>query len=328
MSANVGDQFGVGNRHLLNKVYNWFYLGINVGSSVSIFLCPILLESPKFGPRYAFGLPGVFMLIATIVFWSARKKFVHAPPGGLGFIKECGSKEGLSALGRLSTIFVFNVIFWALWDQSQGGEWTLQARDLDLRVLGYEVIPAQVGLVNAFFVILFIPLFNFVIYPAIGRFFTLTALRKIGIGLFVTAFSFVIIWWLQAQIDAGAKPTIYWQVLAYAFITTGEVMVYGTGLEFAYTQAPNSMKSAIMAIFLFTTSLGNQFTAAVNFAIPSLKRLGMDLEGAAYFRFYTFLMLAAAIVFVFVSRKYKGKTYLQGAVLEADAAKEALVETR
>src|SRR5260370_21487104 len=82
VSANVGDQFGQGNKHLLARAFSWFYFSINVGSVVSIWVCPILLDDPRFGPHYAFCLPVLFMVIATIVFWMGRKKFVHVRPGG------------------------------------------------------------------------------------------------------------------------------------------------------------------------------------------------------------------------------------------------------
>src|SRR5207237_10244432 len=86
VSANVGDQFGDSNKHLLSRVFGWFYFSINLGSSFSIWLCPVLLRDPNWGPRYAFGLPGVLMFVATVIFWLGRKKMVHIPPGGLGFL--------------------------------------------------------------------------------------------------------------------------------------------------------------------------------------------------------------------------------------------------
>ena len=82
VSAHVGDQFGAGNQHLLSRAFGWFYLSINLGSSISTFLCPILLNNKTFGSHYAFGLPGLLMLIATIIFWMGRKKFVHIPEEG------------------------------------------------------------------------------------------------------------------------------------------------------------------------------------------------------------------------------------------------------
>lgn len=323
VSANVGDQFGDKNKFLLSKVFGWFYFSINAGSSISIYLCPILLNNPAFGPRYAFGLPGILMFVATIVFWMGRKKLVHIPPGGLTFVKECFSKEGLGVIGRLSIVYFFIIVFWSLWDQSSGGEWTLQAKNMDLNFLGFHFLAEQVQIVNGIFVLAFIPLCNYLIYPFLNKIFTLTPLRKIGIGLFLTALSFSVIWWIQVQIDHGAHPNVGWQILAYVILTFGEVLVSITGLEFSYTQAPNRMKSAIMALFMLAVSLGNQFTALLNFSIPALKRAGFDLEGAAYFRFFTFLMLVTAIIYVFFSRFYRGKTYIQGDDIETGALSKA-----
>src|SRR6266446_7216896 len=42
VSANVGDQFGPSNQHLLTRVYSWFYFSINAGSTAATILIPIL----------------------------------------------------------------------------------------------------------------------------------------------------------------------------------------------------------------------------------------------------------------------------------------------
>ncbi len=311
VSANVGDQFGESNKHLLSRVFGWFYFSINLGSSFSIWLCPILLRSPNWGPKYAFGLPGVLMFIATIIFWLGRKKMVHIPPTGLGFLRDLKSKEGLSVIGRVWIIYAFTMIFWALWDQSSGGEWTIQCQKLDLHFFGLTFLPEQVQVVNGILILTFIPLFNYVLYPAVSRIFPLTSLRKIGIGLFLTALSFVVIWQIQVQIDQGARPNVGWQLLAYVILSAGEVMVSITGLEFSYTQAPNRMKSLLMAMWLLSIALGNQLPSVISFLIPKLKAMGMNLEGANYFRFFTLLMFGAAIIYIFISQLYRERTYLQ-----------------
>ncbi len=115
VSTNVGDQFGETNKHLLPKLFNWFYFSINSGSALSTLLIPWLLEpgsiwdwlrnllpaavsdflvSPRLhSPDVAFGLPGIFMVIATIFFWMGRKKFVHIPPAGRQFIDDAMPRE-------------------------------------------------------------------------------------------------------------------------------------------------------------------------------------------------------------------------------------------
>jgi proton-dependent oligopeptide transporter, POT family len=159
-------------------------------------------------------------------------------------------------------------------------------------------------------ILIFIPLVNYVLYPAISKVFPLTPLRKIGIGLFLTALSFVVIVWIQGRIDQGLKPSINWQLLAYVILTLGEAMVSITGLEFSYTQAPNSMKSSVMALWLLAVSAGNFFDAQFN-AWDINADGTRKLTDYQYFTFFTFLMFGASIVFVLVASFYKGRTYLQ-----------------
>jgi POT family proton-dependent oligopeptide transporter len=317
VSANVGDQFGESNKHLISKMFGWFYFSINAGSFISTILCPWLLSAPGYGPRWAFGIPGIAMFVATIFFWAGRKKMVHVPPAGLGYLKETFSKEGLITLGRIAMVYVFILFFWALWDMSNGVEWTLQAQKMDLHFLGMNLQPAQVQTANPILILLFIPLVNYVLYPFIDRFFPLTPLRKIGIGLFLTAGSFAVIVYAQHLIDLGLKPTIWWQMLAYVILTLGEAMVSITGLEFSYTQAPNSMKSSVMALWLFAIASGNIFDAKFN--AWDLKPDGTTkLTEFQFYSFFTILMFAASVCFVAFAMFYKGRTHLQSQAPTAD----------
>ncbi len=321
VSANVGDQFGEGNKHLLSKIFGWFYFSINAGSFISTLLCPFLLEDPRFGPKWAFGIPGVAMVVATIFFWLGRRKFVHVPPAGLGFVRTAFSAEGRGVLLRLTSVYVFIAIWWALWDQSSGVEWTIQATKMDLHFMGINLLAGQVQTANAVLILLFIPLVNYVVYPAINLVFTLTPLRKIGIGLFLMTLAFVTISHAQKLIVAGQHPTIWWQMLAYVILTLSEAMVSITGLEFSYTQAPNSMKSVLMALWLLAVSAGNGLLVWFHGwnALPGSKTKITDLQ---FFEYCTGIMFGAACLFVIVARFYKGRTYLQGAaeVAEADIA--------
>jgi proton-dependent oligopeptide transporter, POT family len=112
------------------------------------------------------------------------------------------------------------------------------------------------------------------------------------------------------MIDAGGKPSVNWQFLAYVILTLGEAMVSITGLEFSYTQAPNKMKSAVMALWLFTVSMGNLFTAGVNYFIRNADGT-VKMNDQQYFLFFAGLMVVAAVIFVLVASFYRGRTYLQ-----------------
>ena len=55
-------------------------------------------EIPSGDRGWAFGIPGIAMVIATLFFWGGRKKMVHVPPAGLGYLRETFSCEGLITL--------------------------------------------------------------------------------------------------------------------------------------------------------------------------------------------------------------------------------------
>jgi len=330
ISAMVGDQFGSLNQHLLPRVFSWFYFSINLGSAFSTLLIPWMLDpyqaSPELktqlpapvigfferlhGPEIAFGTPGILMFIATIILFLGRRKFAHLPPVGLRrYFAEISEPENLKALGNLLIIVPFSAMFWALWQQNFSS-WVLQAESMDRHLFGIEWKAAQIQTVNPIFILIMLPLFAYWVYPALSRIFPLTPLRKIGIGLFLAAAAFLIVALIQVRIDAGQKPSVNWQILAFLVLTAAEIMVSVTHLEFSYTQAPRKIKSLVMCTYLAAISLGNLFTAGVNYVIQNPDG-SAKLKGASYFYFFVGTMLATAIVFVFCARFYKGKTYIQ-----------------
>lgn len=319
VSANVGDQFGSQNKHLLEKVYSWFYFSINFGAFFSTLLTPYLLI--HYGSSWAFGVPGIFMALATLVFWAGRRKFVHVPPGGIGFLKEAFSRQGLAVLGKLILVYAFVAVFWSLYDQT-GSAWILQAENMDRRFFGTEMSAAQTHAANPIMILTFIPIFTYLIYPAINKVFPLSYMRKIGIGFFLTAAAFCISAVIEGWIADGLRPSINWQFLAYAVITAAEVMVSITGLEFSYTQAPPRLKSVVMSLWLLAVSAGNGITAAINLAIQD--EAGKSrLTGPDYYWMFAGLMAVTAVIFVFVSTFYREHTYTQD---DAEAIAEATAD--
>lgn len=319
VSSNIGDQFTAKNKHLLEKIFGIFYLSINVGAFLAVIITPLLLK--HYGPSIAFGFPGILMLLATIVFRIGKGKSVIMPPvGWQQYKKDIFSPQGKKAILSLGILYFFVSIFWALFDQG-GSAWVLQAqqmdRVIDLRFwifqydwLKFELLAAQIKAANPILVLLMIPLFTGVIYPAVNKVYTLKPMRKMAIGMFLAALSYVAAAIIESQIRAGVQVNVAWQMVGYILLTAGEIMLSVTGLEFSYTQAPNSMKSFIMGLWMLSMSLGNLFAAAVNFLIQRKDGTVM-LDGPAYFMFFAILMIVNMVIFACVSRRYKEENYVQ-----------------
>lgn len=275
VSAHVGDQFSARNSHLMGRVFQAFYFAVNVGAFVSMLLTPWLLE--WHGPHWAFGVPGVLMALATLVFWLGRWRFTHVPAGGRHFLRELISREGWPTLVKLLPLYAFVAMFWALFDQT-GSTWIFQSEDMDLHFLGFEWLPSQIQSLNSVFVLLFIPLFAVFLYPWLDRVWKLTPLRKIGLGLWLVVAAFAMVACIQEWIDAGGRPGIGWQILAFALLTAAEVMVSIVSMEFAYTQSPRTMKSLVMCLYLGSVAVGNLAVAWVNHWIQIPSAAAIQLE--------------------------------------------------
>lgn len=303
VSAHVGDQFGEHNQHLIGKVFSWFYFSINLGAFAAMLISPWLLQ--HYGASVAFAVPGVLMLIATVIFWSGRYQFVHIKPAGIGFIKAMISPNGMTTLAKLASVYVFIAVFWALFEQI-GSSWILQAQKMDRVIFGIELLPSQIQAANPLLIMLLTPLFTYILYPFLNTLFNLTAIRKMAIGLFLTVIAFAAASIIQMQLDQGNVPNISWQLIAYLILTSAEVMISITCLEFSYRQAPNTMKSFVMAFYFLSIAVGNLFTSAVNFFIHNADGTS-KLAGASYFWFFTIIMLITAVLFLWTSSHFQEK---------------------
>lgn len=307
VSAHVGDQFGQQNAHLVTRAFAFFYLSINLGAAVAMNLTPVLLA--RWGPHAAFGLPGVLMVVATLVFWLGRKRFAHIPPGGRAFLDEVRSKEGLQVFGRLSVLFAFVALFWTLFDQT-ASSWVAQGRRMDLH--GYEWLADNMQSANPILILVLTPLFTLVLYPRLERHVQLTPMRKMGGGMLLAALAFLYSAGLEVVISRGGTPTIFLQLVGYTILTAGELLVSVTALEYAYTQSPPRMKSMVMSLYLASAALGNLFTVGVT-------RLTTDEDGhavlstTASFLLYAGIMLLGTLLFVPYARRVREHSYLPGA---------------
>ncbi len=392
VSAFVGDQFDQRNKATAKIVYDAFYWTINFGSFFASLLMPRILVS--WGPAWAFGIPGILMFIATVIFWSGRKKYVHVPPssinpdslmnvarsallasgsgrsgliltvlgavaaigmfaawaispawwpdhfsfvitfclalgvfilfGGLGTSLQLerarglhpdSAIDGVRAVLRILIIFALVTPFWSLFDQ-KASTWILQGNAMVMPHASWwwpswlVQEPAQMQALNPLLVMLLIPFNNIVLYPFLRRLgVDVTALRRMGFGIAFSGLAWIAAGLIQLSIDGGDPTSIAWQVLPYVLLTFGEVLVSATGLEFAYSQAPPSMKGTIMSFWLLSVTFGNLWVLLTNAAVRNdmvtarIAETGLS-ENAFMMFFFAAFALLAALAFALYAKRY------------------------
>lgn len=384
ISAFVGDQFDQSNKDKAKIVYDFFYWTINFGSFFASLLMPRILAS--WGPAWAFGIPGILMAVATLVFWLGRNKYVHVPPtasnphsllrvartavlapggsrsgliflligvalaiGALAAMPQLGvvtalclalglvmlfggigtslqlerarglhpdeAIDGVRAVLRILIVFALVTPFWSLFDQ-KASTWILQGNAMTMPHDAWwwpswlVQQPAQMQALNPLLVMLLIPFNNLVLYPALRKFgFQPTALRRMVSGIAFSGLAWVVAGILQLYLDGGDAVSIVWQALPYALLTFGEVLVSATGLEFAYSQAPPSMKGSIMSFWLLSVTFGNLWVLLTNAAIRNdlvteqIANSGLSETAFLMFFFAAFAFLAA-VIFGWYARHY------------------------
>lgn len=117
--------------------------------------------------------------------------------------------EDIKVLLAVLVLFVPLPIFWALYDQ-QGSEWTAQALKMNGDLGLMTILPDQMQVVNPILVLVFIPIFEYVIYPTLRKFNLLTtSLKRLFAGGMLGVMAFVISAFLAIAIekDDPVMPT-------------------------------------------------------------------------------------------------------------------------
>ncbi|XP_031219667.1 solute carrier family 15 member 2 [Mastomys coucha] len=265
VAAFGGDQFEEQHADARTRYFSVFYLSINAGSLISTFITPMLRGDVKcFGEdcyALAFGIPGLLMVLALVVFAMGSKMYRKPPPEGniVAQVIKCiwfsicnrfRNRSGdipqrqhwldwaaekypkhlimdVKALTRILFLYIPLPMFWALLDQ-QGSRWTLQANKMN-GDLGFFVLqPDQMQVLNPFLVLIFIPLFDLVIYRLISKCgINFSSLRKMAVGMILACLAFAVAALVEIKINGMIHPQpasqeIFLQVLNLA---DGEIKV-------------------------------------------------------------------------------------------------------
>ena len=319
------DQHRPGQEQLRSNAFAIFYMAVNIGAATSTFTMPWIRT--HFSYSIAFLFPAGLMVLAFILF-AAGKPF-YATEVIVRRVKTPEQKtEQWRVVRRIGGLFLVVSFFWAIFDQAST-TWIFFANTyMDRNFLWFgELDPEQFGTVNPVLIVVLVPLVTLFFNLLARRGIKVRPTHKMMAGFLLTAVTMGVmaIAGLRAGPVEGERPvmkdgkavikdgqpqmeqyvppehkvTIWWQVLAFFFITVAEILISITGIELAFTAAPKSMKSYVTGLWWTTVGIGDLFfNAPVGRLYPVMHNKG------EYFGMLAAMMLVVTVAFVFVARRF------------------------
>lgn len=196
----------------------------------------------------------------------------------------------------VSLLFVASLFF------QQSTRWVFQARQMNGKIGSITIEPDQTPLLNAFFLVLFIPIVEYAVIPLLAKIGIKTSLQRITFGVFFASTAFVMAAALQYAVDRQ-ELHMAWQIPQHLVLAFGEVLVYVQLQQFGYTQAPKEMKSVLQSFFAMIIGGGNlivAFSASIKFFESRIYEFLMS-AGLSYASMILFVLLAMRYEYVVVS---------------------------
>jgi POT family proton-dependent oligopeptide transporter len=314
-------------KKLMSQAFSWFYMAINIGAASTSFSLPIIRD--HYGYAAAFIAPTVLMVVSLGIFYLGKKHYPRENIKGVrkSHITPEQKKIDSRIVWRIMGLFSLIIFFWSIFDQSYS-TWTLFARDYMIleTPLGFRLPPDSIQSLNPFLIVGMTPIFAW-IWSKTDKSETvrLSSPKKMLIGFSLVALCMVVMslagflsgkkvysvlmpvypMFYETTLITVNKISVLWELLAYILITAGELCISVVGLQLAFEEAPDHMKSRITGMWLATVTLGD---ILASFFV----RIYTDLlNPGEYFGLMAIMMVLVTIGFYFVGRKFEEKSNRQ-----------------
>lgn len=198
---------------------------------------------------------------------------------------------------NILTMFIPLPLFWALYTQVNSS-FLFQASQMNGDIGFYTIKADQMSMPITLFIIVLIPVFEKYVYPIAAKIGIKSSLHRMACGLTCTGVAFAIAAIIEFQIQKTNEIHMLWLIPQFFIMAMAEVLLWVAAVSFAFTQAPNSMKS-VMTAFVYLSIAGGSLI------IIAIKTTNFIECQFIEFLFYTFLMIINTIFFVLLAKNYK-----------------------
>lgn len=256
--------------------FSIFYMGVNVGAMFAPIICGYLAQgqefkawlssvgiSPHVSWHFGFAAAGIGMVVGLLVFVTQAKLLGTAGLKSIATSKavvESGEKtEFLSRdewrrLGAIAVLFVFNILFWAIYEQGGSSLNIFASKCVDTTIFGWSFPSTWLQTFQAGFIVLFAPVISMVWLKLGDKQPTAPTKFAIGIVLLGLGISLMV---PASMLAAQGKVSPLWLIGVFLFECLGELCLSPVGLSTVTKLAPVRFASLTMGAWYLSISIGN-----------------------------------------------------------------------
>lgn len=341
----------------VQSFFNWFYWFINAGALVAYSAVAYIQQNISFEIGFLIPLISMFVSLIIFVAAKGHYVItepggsiiqdtvgVCCNTGCKGFDrarKTHGGRynnemvDGVISVLRILPVFLLIILYWAIYSQMQSS-FFLQSERLSVNVGDVKMPAAMLNIFNTIIILVLIPIMDRIVYPLLAKHNRAPShLQRIGVGFILATMSVVVAGILEIYrkknlaADGGFQQdlagdtfnashiSVFAQIPEFALVGASEVFTSISGLEFAYSQAPDFMQGVCMGLFLMMSGLGNYVSEAILKIVraatgtePPDSWFPEEInEGKLEYLFFLLgiVMFVDFVIFIFVAKCYKYK---------------------
>jgi POT family proton-dependent oligopeptide transporter len=206
-------------------------------------------------------------------------------------------------------LVVFNVTFWALFEQAASSLTLFADRNTDLQLFGLSMNAAQTQNFNPITVVIFAPILSWLWLKLAKRGLEPSIQIKFALALLLVGLGFVVLSLSGTSADATFKVSLWWLVLTYFLHSIAELLISPVGLSMITKLAIARVVGMMMGVWFLSISVGEYLAGAAAQA-ASVQTVGGQVtnpEMALNTYLHTFmtggeLTIGAGVVLLLIAR--------------------------
>lgn len=251
-----------------------------------------------------YSIANFIVVLGVMLFWGATNDLIHSIViwtvgiGGALFLGlsifngTTGSTEWTRVI-VIIILAIFNIVFWAGFEQA-GGTFNLFAQEnTDRMVGGYEIPTTWFQNINPIAIVTLAPLFSILWFKLAKVKANPRTPIKFALAMFIGALAFYIMTIASNNAAGGNLVSPMWLVVVYTLLTIGELMLSPIGLSMVTKLSPGKITSIMMGVWMASFALGNYLAATLE---AILHQYQFDL-----YPFITWLMAGSGVALLALS---------------------------